>query len=78
MSTSSSKLRLGPLPRVEIVKMTISLPVDLKAQLDAYARQHQQLHKVPVDAATLIPHMLSAFIERDRGFRAMSATTAKS
>jgi hypothetical protein len=78
MNTNVGKLRLGPLPKVDIVKLTISLPADLKAQLDAYAEQHQRLHKVPVDAATLIPHMLAAFIARDRGFKVLHAKSAKS
>jgi hypothetical protein len=65
----SAKLRLGPLPKTETVKLTIALPVELKAQLDRYATLHAQTYGEAVDATALIPHMLTAFIGRDRAFR---------
>jgi hypothetical protein len=69
MSKSTGKLRLGPLPRTEMIKLTISMSTDLKASLDCYASLHNQVHGEDVDAAVLIPHMLAAFIARDRGFK---------
>lgn len=63
------KLRLGPLPRTETVKLTIALPVVLKEQLDRYAQVHSSAWNETVDAASLIPHMLSEFIEHDRAFK---------
>lgn len=69
MSKSASRLSLGALPRAEVVKLTIAVSAELKLQLDAYAEVHSRLHG-PVDAVGLIPHMLSAFIARDRGFKA--------
>lgn len=69
MSTVASKLRLGPLPRTETVKLTIALTTALKADLERYAALHAQAYGEPVDAVALIPHMLEAFIMRDRGFR---------
>ncbi|WP_312914784.1 DUF2274 domain-containing protein [Stenotrophomonas sp.] len=41
----------------------------LKADLDRYASLHAQAYGETVDAMTLIPHMLEAFIAGDRGFR---------
>lgn len=76
MSTPTSKLRLGPLPKTETVKLTIGLTTTLKADLERYAALHAQVHGEPVDAATLIPHMLEAFMARDRGFRKAAATEA--
>ncbi len=70
MSKSTGRLSLGALPRAEVVKLSITVSVELKAQLDAYAEMHSRLHG-PVDAATLIPHMLAAFMARDRGFKTM-------
>lgn len=61
MSTTR-KLRLGPLPRHEVMKLTFSCPASLKADLDAYAALHAQAYGEAVDAATLIPHMLEAFM----------------
>ena len=40
-----------------------------KADLDRYAALHAQAYGEAVDAVTLIPHMLEAFMAGDRGFR---------
>ena len=74
MSAPASRLRLGPLPRTETIKLTIAVSLELKAMLDRYAELHGQAWGTTVDAPTLIPHMLECFMERDRGFRnAMAA-----
>ncbi len=78
MSTSAGKLRLGPLPRTETVKLTIALTTALKADLERYAALHGQAYGEPVDAVTLIPHMLEAFIARDRGFKALKIKLPRS
>ena len=67
MSTTK-RLRLGPLPKTESVKLTFACPAGLKSDLDRYAALHAQTYGEAVDAATLIPHMLEAFIAGDRGF----------
>jgi hypothetical protein len=64
-----SKLKLGPLPKTEVTKLTITLSVVLKADLDHYAALHSQQHGEAVDAATIIPHIVSTFIGRDREFQ---------
>ena len=68
MSTTC-KLRLGPLPKIESVKLTFSCPSDLKTELDRYAALHAQTYGEATDTLALIPHMLAAFMARDRGFR---------
>ncbi len=68
------KLRLGPLPKVESTKVTFSCPTSLKAELDRYATLHAQTYGEAVDAVTLIPHMLEAFVAGDRGFRRGNVT----
>ncbi|MBL8389664.1 MAG: DUF2274 domain-containing protein [Hydrogenophaga sp.] len=68
MSTNQ-KLRLGPLPKTESIKLTFSCTSDLKAELDRYAALHAQTYGEATDALVLIPHMLAAFMARDRGFR---------
>ncbi|HEY3326709.1 MAG TPA: DUF2274 domain-containing protein [Novimethylophilus sp.] len=68
MSTTH-KLRLGPLPKTESVKLTFTCPTSLKADLDRYAALHAQTYGETVDAVMLIPYMLEAFIAGDRGFR---------
>lgn len=68
MSTTK-KLRLGPLPKIESTKLTFVCPTSLKADLDRYAALHAQAYGEAVDALALIPHMLEAFMAGDRGFR---------
>ncbi len=65
----TQKLRLGPLPKTEMVKLTITMPAAVKADLDRYADLYGKAYGEAVDAAALAPHMLAAFMERDRGFR---------
>ncbi|CUI28476.1 DUF2274 domain-containing protein [Achromobacter xylosoxidans] len=67
MSTTR-KLRLGPLPKTESIKLTFACPASLKADLDRYAALGQ-IYGEAVDATTLIPHMLEAFMAGERGFR---------
>ena len=69
MSAPTCKLRLGPLPKTETVKITFSCTVVLKTELERYAAMHAEAYGEPVDAATLIPHMLETFMTRDRGFK---------
>ncbi|MFA7680741.1 MAG: DUF2274 domain-containing protein [Pigmentiphaga sp.] len=67
--TTTRKLRLGPLPKNESVKLTFVCPASLKADLDRYAALYAQTYGETVEAVTLIPHMLEAFMVGDRGFR---------
>lgn len=74
---STTKLRLGPLPKASTVKLTVTMPAELKTMLDRYAAQHSQTYGEPVDAACLVPHMLEAFMARDRAFKAMRINSLK-
>ena len=67
--SATKKLRLGPLPKTENVKLTFACPASLKADLDRYAAMHAQAYGEVVDAEKLIPHMLEAFMAGDRGFK---------
>jgi len=78
MSASPKKLRLGPLPDTQIVKLTFPCPVGLKGELDRYAALHAQTYGEAVDAAILIPHMLEAFIAGDRGYKRSAGHAKKS
>jgi len=69
MSTQTKNLRMGPLQYSSSVKLTFTCPASLKDELDRYAQLHAQTYGESVDAATLIPHMLEAFMAGDRGFR---------
>jgi hypothetical protein len=67
--SAGKKLRLGPLPKLESTRLTFVCPASLKADLDRYAAVHAQTYGEAVDAVALIPHMLEAFMEGDRGFK---------
>jgi len=69
VNTARNKLRLGPLPSAQSVKVTFTCSAVLKAELERYAAIHAQTYGEAVDAVTLIPHMLAAFMAGDRGFR---------
>ncbi len=77
MNTRMGKLRLGPLPKTETVKITIAIPVVLKADLDRYAALHAKTYGEPVEAATMIPLMLETFIARDREFKKVQIASSK-
>ena len=65
----STKLRLGPLPATDTIKVTITLPAALHADLQRYTQLHAEAWGQSVDVARLIPHMLETFMVRDRAFR---------
>jgi len=60
-------LKLGRLPKMEKIRLTVTIPKPLKEALDLYAAEHSRLYE-PVDATALVPHMLEAFIRSDRAF----------
>jgi hypothetical protein len=65
----SEKLRLGPLPEAETVRLTVTLSASVKADLDRYAELYAAAYGKPTDGPTLVPHMLATFMDRDRAFR---------
>lgn len=69
-------LRLGALPRTDSVRLAFNCSATLKAELDRYATLHSQTHGQAVEATELIPHMLNAFMARDRGFCRLRKTAA--
>ncbi|MDA8520199.1 DUF2274 domain-containing protein [Acidovorax sp. NCPPB 4044] len=71
--SNTRKLRLGPLPQTDSVKLTFACSASLKGDLDQYAALLAQEYGVPVDIGALISHMLSTFIAKDRGFRSQKA-----
>jgi hypothetical protein len=60
-------LKLGPLPNQKMARLIIVLPEPVKEELDAYAAEHSNLYG-PVETATLMPHMLEAFMRSDRAW----------
>ena len=65
----NTKLRLGPLPKAQPVKITITVTAELKETLDRYAAVHSSSTGEQNDVERLIPYMLEAFVVRDRAFQ---------
>ncbi|PZU07100.1 DUF2274 domain-containing protein [Sphingomonas sp.] len=61
-------LKLGKLPDRTPVKLAVLLPPDLHQALQAYAVAYEQAYGVAEPLAELIPAMLTAFLDSDRGF----------
>lgn len=74
----TTELRLGPLPKTAMVKLTIAIPEKLRLDLDRYAELHSARWGESIDAAALIPHMLESFIARDRGFKKAQPASRRS
>lgn len=62
-------LRLGPIPKVTPIKITIVVTAEFKTKLERYAELHARAWGEPIDAAGLIPHMLRSFVDGDKAFR---------
>jgi hypothetical protein len=65
----TTKLRLGPVPKAQQVKITITVTSELKELLDRYADVHSQSTGEKNDMERLIPYILEDFIVKDRAFQ---------
>jgi hypothetical protein len=74
----TKKLSLGPVPKSESVKLTLTVSTELRENLDLYAALHSEMNGTPVDATTLAPLMLETFMARDKGFRAARSGRTRS
>ena len=67
--TSKPKLRIGKLPDLTPVKMTIQVDPELHQMLEDYARIYTKNYNGSVGPAALMPSMLSGFLASDSGFK---------
>jgi len=63
-----AELKLGKLPDRTPVKLAITITPDLQAALHIYAAIYAEIYGVEEPVADLVPAMLTAFLESDRGF----------
>ena len=63
-----SELKLGKLPDRTPVRITIAVSADLNQALREYAAIYRTTYGEAESVADLIPFMLGAFLESDRGF----------
>lgn len=62
-------LKLDRLPERSPVRLTVTVPPELKAALDDYAEIYRRTYGQKESVAELIPFMLDGFIATDAGFR---------
>jgi hypothetical protein len=62
------KLRLGPLPKTKLVRITIVISAQLKDTLDLYPALHSETTGEKNEVARLIPHMLDRLWPRTAHF----------
>lgn len=63
-----STLKLGKLPDRTPMKLTISVSPELKHHLEEYAAAYEAAYGQRESVSDLIPYMLRAFLDTDRGF----------
>lgn len=63
-----AELKLAKLPDRTPVKLTITLGADLNQALKDYAGIYQATYGVSEQVVDLIPFMLDAFLQSDKGF----------
>lgn len=62
-------IKLAKLPDRTPIKLTVAVPPDLHQSLQDYARLYAASYGTQVSAAELVPAILAAFLDGDRGFR---------
>lgn len=62
------ELKLGKLPDRTPVRLAITVPPDLHQMLQDYAARYTEVYGREEAITELVPAMLAAFIESDRGF----------
>lgn len=67
--TSKPKLRIGKLPDLTPVKMTIQVDPELHQLLEDYAQIYNESYEGSVGPAALVPSMLAGFLASDSGFK---------
>ncbi|WEK43298.1 MAG: DUF2274 domain-containing protein [Candidatus Sphingomonas colombiensis] len=68
-------LKLGRLPDRTPMKLTITVPPDLHEALASYALLYKETYQQEEPVVELVPAMLRAFLESDRGFAKARATS---
>lgn len=65
----TAKLRIGKLPDLTPVKLTITLDPDIHGCLEDYATIYAESYGEKVKPAELVPSMISGFLATDAGFK---------
>lgn len=62
-------LRIGKLPDLTPVKLTVSLKPEVHSMLEDYARIYGENYGEAVKPSELVPSMVASFLATDNGFK---------
>ena len=68
-TSNAPALRIGKLPDLTPVKMTIHVEPDVHRMLEDYAAVYAQSYGEKISPAALVPSMLASFLASDNGFK---------
>lgn len=68
-TSNAPALRIGKLPDLTPVKMTIHVEPDVHRMLEDYAALYTQSYGEKISPAALVPSMLASFLASDNGFK---------
>ena len=68
-NTNKLTLRIGKLPDLTPVKLTVSLDREVHQMLEDYARIYSESYGEAVKPSELIPSMIAGFLASDNGFK---------
>lgn len=73
-----AELKLAKLPDRTPIKLTIVIGAELNVALKLYAERYAQTYGVEEQVCDLIPYMLDAFLQSDKGFSKSGRQVVKS
>ena len=68
-TSNAPALRIGKLPDLTPVKMTIHVEPEVHRMLEDYAQLYAQSYGEKIAPAALVPSMLASFLASDNGFK---------
>jgi len=71
-------LRIGKLPDLTPVKLTVSLEPEVHKMLEDYARIYSDSYGEAVKPSELVPSMIAGFLASDNGFKRARKALASS
>ena len=76
-TSNAPALRIGKLPDLTPVKITVMVEPDIHRMLEDYAQLYAQSYGEKVAPAALVPSMLASFLASDNGFKKARKTLQK-
>jgi hypothetical protein len=72
-----NQLKIGPLPRQESARLSITVSKPVMEALELYAADFNAFFSCDTDVVSLVPQMLEAFIRSDKAFMKRHAASIR-